>query len=392
MEYCFVAGNYPTKDRQVHVFLENVVVRLLDRGEICNVIAPQSYVAYFLKKKIRREIVSERQTASGKKYVVYSPLYFVLPKIKIGKFCSLDIQRWIFYRTLKKTYKKFGLNADLIYSHFMRIGISGVRLAKDLGIPSFIANGEADTLDELRLNSNKIIQDTLKNVTGIISVSTKNKNEIALLCDNSETIMNKVKIIVNAADNKRFYKKDKNEIRNEKKWPLDKFIVAFTGSFIERKGITKLSNVIDRFDDVYAIFMGVGTEIPQCKNILHCGRINNSEMNDYLNAADVFVLPTLAEGCSNAIVEAVLCGLPVISSDLEFNYDVLDETCAILINPKDENELEEAIKRLKNDIELRKKLEYGALERAKQLSLSARVDKIQSFISDMMSTTDMKGD
>ena len=70
MEYCIVAGNYPTSERQVHVFLENVVVRLVDRGEVCNVVAPQSYFAYLFKKNNRRELVSERTTPNGNKYVV----------------------------------------------------------------------------------------------------------------------------------------------------------------------------------------------------------------------------------------------------------------------------------------------------------------------------------
>lgn len=65
MEYCFVAGNYPTKERQVHVFLESVVERLVVRGEKCNVIAPQSSFVYYFKKKIRRPIVDKRITSTG---------------------------------------------------------------------------------------------------------------------------------------------------------------------------------------------------------------------------------------------------------------------------------------------------------------------------------------
>ncbi|MDO4327245.1 MAG: glycosyltransferase family 4 protein [bacterium] len=384
MKYCFVAGNYPTKTRQVHVFLENIVTKLVDKGEVCTVIAPQSYVAYFFKRGIRRDIVSERATSNGNKYTVYSPLYFVLPKIKIGELSTLDLQRWIIYKVLKRTYKKNDVNADLIYSHFVRIGMSGVRLAKELGIPSFIANGEADTYAEIKMNSKSLLKQTLKDATGIISVSTKNKNEIAKLSGNDPKVLEKTSVIVNAADNNRFYRKDKIEIRKRMEWPLDAFVIAFTGSFIERKGVKRLSRVVDRFDDVYSIFMGVGEEKPTCKNILHCGRVNNADMNDYLNAADIFVLPTQAEGCSNAIVEAILCGLPVISSDKEFNYDVLDETCSILIDPNSDEEIYQAIKKLKEDTSYREKLRDGAIERSKRLNLNYRVEKIQCFIKSKM--------
>ena len=380
MEYCFVAGNYPTKDRQVHVFLENVVNCLVDRGEVCNVIAPQSYVAYYLKKGIKRKIVSEYYTSNGNKYMVYSPLYMVFPKVRIGEFSFQDIQRFSFYRALKKVYRKCHLNADVVYSHFVQVGIAGVKLATELGIPSIIANGEADTLNETRLYSRGLIYNTLKNVTGIISVSTKNRNEIEILSDNDSTVMSKVSVIVNAVDSERFYKKDKFQVRKKMGWPQDAFVVAFTGSFIERKGVLRLCQAIDRFDDVYSIFIGSGEERPNCRNILYCGRVDNAELSDYLNAADVFVLPTQAEGCSNAIVEAISCGLPVISSDKEFNYDILDDTCSILINPNSVDDIAHAIKKIKDDSFFRQSLNKGAQQKATSLSLSVRVDKIQEFI------------
>lgn len=382
MEYCFVAGNYPTKDRQVHVFLENVVVRLVDRGEKCNVIAPQSSYTYLFKRKNRRVLADKRTTKNGNTYMVYSPLYFVFPKIKIGKFSMHNWSRERFYQAVERTYRKYNFHADVVYSHFIQAGIAGVRLAHKYGLPSFIANGEADTIDSLKLNSPKAVNSTLKNVSGIISVSTKNKNEIKELSGNDKSVMEKVCIIVNAVDNKRFYKKNRTELRAKLQWPEDAFIVAFTGSFIERKGVLRLAHAIDRFDDVYAVFMGVGPEKPECKNILYCGRVNNAVLGDYLNAADIFVLPTQAEGCSNAIVEAVACGLPVVSSDMEFNYDVLDDTCAILIDPNDEDAIAGAIAKLKSDEHYRAQLQKGAEEKAGQLSLDVRVDKIQRFIEE----------
>lgn len=381
MEYCIVALNYPTPKRHIHVFLENVVIQFADRGINCNVIAPQSVFSYFVKKDARREFVSERTTPNGTKYKVYSPLYMVFPTKKIGRLHLADFSKKSFYRAVERTYKKYKMNADVVYSHFVQAGVAAVKLAKKIGASSFIANGEADTIDSLKYLSKKLVAETLEDVTGIISVSTKNKDEIYELCNGNEAIMQKVRIIPNAVDGERFYKKDRLQCREKLGWPKDAFIVAFTGSFIERKGVLRLANALDKFDDVYSVFIGTGEENPQCKNILHCGRISNSDMCDYLNAADIFVLPTLAEGCSNAIVEAVACGLPVVSSDMSFNYDVLDDACSILIDPMDEVAIGNAIKLLKDNVALRDKLSGGSCEKSKNLSIHARVDKILDFIN-----------
>lgn len=380
MNYCFVACNYPTKKRQVHVFLENVVVRLVNKGENCVVIAPQSIYSYLFKKNNRRKLVEERITNNGKKYMVYSPLYFVFPKLTIGRLHFRDLSCKMIYKSIKRVYKKQKLNLDIVYAHFIESGIPAVKFATEYNIPSFIANGEADTIDSLKYNSTKVVNDTLKNVNGIISVSTKNRNEIKQLCNNDKNIMKKVKIIVNAVDENRFHKMSQRDIRKKHGWPENAFIVAFTGSFIERKGILKLSNVLDKIGNIYSLFMGVGEQQPTCKNILFSGKVDNVNLAEYLNAADVFVLPTLAEGCSNAIVEAICCGLPIISSNLEFNYDILDQSCAILINPNNEDEIENAIRKIINDKSLREKLQAGSLKRSKQLSLNSRVEKIQDFI------------
>ena len=96
--------------------------------------------------------------------------------------------------------------------------------------------------------------------------------------------------------------------------------------------------------------------------------LNQCKLVYYLNAADFFILPTLAEGCCNAIIEAIACGLPVISSDLPFNRDILDESNSILVDPTDITSIQEAIVRLYENIDLRKQLSYGSIQKAKSLA------------------------
>lgn len=381
MEYCIVASNYRTETQHVHVFLDNVVVRFVDRGITCNVIAPQSLVRYLFKGKARRKKVAHRMTPDGNPYTVYSPLYLVFPFWKLGELHLSDLTKRSFTNAVKRVYGKRKMNADLVYSHFIHSGIAGVQLGIEQGIPTFIANGEADTITSVRHLSPALVRQTLENVTGIISVSTKNKDEIVQLYGD-ETILNKTRIIVNAADPERFHRKDRLQCRKELGLPEDAFIVSYTGSFIPRKGTKKLSRVLDRLENVYSVFIGTGEDAPDCKNILHVGRVPNEQISTYLCASDVFVLPTQAEGCCNAIVEAVSCGVPVISSDRAFNHDVLDETCSILIDPDSEEELEAAIRTIKENEELRHSLAQGCLERGRELTLEKRVDKLLLFMKE----------
>lgn len=380
MEFCIVASNYRTEKRQVHVFLDNVVTRFVDRGIKCNVIAPQSIVRYLFKKNDRRQFVSKRKTVNGREYIVYSPLYFVYPTKILGSLHLSDWTKSSYTNAIMRTYNKYNFNADVVYSHFVQAGIAAVRLAKKIGKPSFIANGEADTIDSLKFISKRIVVETLNNVSGIISVSTKNKDEIKELCNDDKSIMSKVSVIPNAVDIERFHLLDKKTCRKQLGWPEDAFIVSFTGSFIARKGARRLSNALDRIEGAFGVFIGRGDVGPTCTNILLQGRVENSTIPVILNASDVFCLPTLAEGCSNAIVEAVACGVPVVSSNLPFNFDILDASCSILVDPMDEEEIYQAIKQIKENPNYMDQLHNGCMKKSKLLSIDYRVDRILELI------------
>ena len=64
------------------------------------------------------------------------------------------------------------------------------------------------------------------------------------------------------------------------------------------------------------------------------GAVNNPL--DYLRAADIFVLPSLAEGMSNSLLEAMSVGLPVIASRIGGNSDLVTAgTTGLLVGAHD---------------------------------------------------------
>jgi glycosyltransferase involved in cell wall biosynthesis len=78
------------------------------------------------------------------------------------------------------------------------------------------------------------------------------------------------------------------------------------------------------------------------------GGIKN--LRPHLTAADVFVLPSRSEGFSNAIVEAMAAGLPVVATTVGGNPEaVSDGVSGILVPPEDVDALSTAILRLLSD-------------------------------------------
>lgn len=381
MEFVIIASKYLTGADLDYVFVDNVVRGFADQGVSCSVISPQSLYSFLVRPWKRRKFFESRTTDAGNTYKIYSPLFMVYPRKRILGLHLADHSKHSYYRAIKRTYRRKGIQADRVYSHFFEAGFAAVRLGKKLGIPSYIASGEADTEYAVRGISRKMIRKTLQDVTGIVAVSSKNREEIRELSSGDEIIVNKVSVIPNAIDNNRFFQKDRAECREKLGLPKDAFIVSFVGAYIERKGVLRLAEALNRIGTAHSLFIGKGPQEPQAVNMLHSGNVKNEDLCDYLNASDVFVLPTLAEGCSNAIVEALACGLPVISANLPFNDDILNEENSIRLDPMDIDAIQAAIVRLQEDPVLRSRLSKGSLAMAQELTIDNRVIRILNFMN-----------
>ena len=246
---------------------------------------------------------------------------------------------------------------------------------KHLGKPLFVATGES--VVKFRTSDKSFSQ----HVSGVICVSTKNQEESIAA---GLTTKEKCIVLPNAIDSAVFHKMDKEQCRQELGIDKNKFVVAFVGQFIQRKGYARVAAAIDQLNDdnIAAVFLGSAKEgrMPQCRGIIKCGLVRQNEIAKYLNAADVFVLPTRAEGCCNAIVEAMACGLPIVSSDRPFNHDILDATNARLINPDSVDEIAAAIQEIKTNPKLQASLGECSLTKAQGMNLVSRAEKIINFI------------
>ena len=93
----------------------------------------------------------------------------------------------------------------------------------------------------------------------------------------------------------------------------------------------------------------------------------------FMRSVDVFILPTLAEGTPNSVIEAMAHGLPVIASAVGGIPDLLSDDSGILVPPGDDEALAQAMLRLASDSELRARMGQAARQRYLRLFTPAAV-------------------
>jgi len=105
--------------------------------------------------------------------------------------------------------------------------------------------------------------------------------------------------------------------------------------------------------------LGIGEKTRFCSYV--------DDVFPYLARTDIFVLPSYSEGLSNALLEAMSCGLPCIATDIAGNADVITHgEDGLLVRCGEENDLAIAIIRLVEETELRAGLGSRALETVKR--------------------------
>src|SRR5690606_35867493 len=104
-----------------------------------------------------------------------------------------------------------------------------------------------------------------------------------------------------------------------------------------------------------------------------------TNVEDYLRAADVFVQPTyFDEGLSNALVEAMMCGLALVASDIPQTAAALpaEGDAAILIPPRDVPALAEAMRRMLDRADFRSRSGAALAEHARR---EYSLDRVVAF-------------
>lgn len=286
---------------------------------------------------------------------VYHPRFFSMP----GLFKSLDgfFMALGSLATLRKLRHRFGFN--IIDAHFAYPdGYAATLLGKWLRRPVTITlRGTEVPLAKLPGRRRRMIQ-AMKNADRIFSVSESlRQHAIALGID-----PDKIRVVGNGVDTEKFQPIPKKEARAQLGIEQDAPVLISVGALVERKGfhrvIERLPALRERYPGLRYLVVGGSSpegdwteqlnrlvaELGLEETVCFLGALPPEDLKTPLSAADVFVLSTRNEGWANVFLEAMACGLPVVTTDVGGNAEVVaNETLGSIVPFGDGDTLEQAL-------------------------------------------------
>ncbi len=373
MKVLGISSCFPREKRpDFGVFAYELYFEMARQGMEMSVIAPYS----FLRKLKEYFLFSSGNCVNYQKeypFKVIRPSLFNVPLSVFGNKSIMKYNLSASCKTIKLASKKT-FPPDWISAYFFDSAIAA--LSAYSNVPVYVEIGESDFLFYEQFLTKEEIKINLKRCAGIIAVS---KGNFKLLKDRYG-ISENLYLLENGVNTERFVPIDKNFARKQLGLPADDFIIIFVGGFIERKGPLRVLRAVEKVPGVKAIFIGRGHQMPSGDRVLLARPMSNENLPLVLSACDAFVLPSLAEGLSIAILEAAACGLPLIISDKDFNRAFIDDEGALFVDPSCVEDIARAISILNGDKDLRNSLSQKSRKIAESHSLKERVKKLLELV------------
>src|SRR5680860_738135 len=148
---------------------------------------------------------------------------------------------------------------------------------------------------------------------------------------------------------------------------------VYVGRVCEAKGMRLLADIAERLPngvtiDIYGPWYDdlEKTVFDNCPNIRYRGMLKPEEIITTMRKYDASLLPThyRGEGYPGAVLESYIAGLPVIATRWQALPEIIDDSVGILVEPKNADDLLQAMMRLSKDIALFQKMRSNTRQKA----------------------------
>lgn len=275
-----------------------------------------------------------------------------------------------FYRILKVETPDTLIihNSELIYP-----AVVYKKIKKDIKI-LFVEHQHNQTKTKLQWIVSKY---ALKNADTVICLNELYKKEM-LKELNLTKLSNKVKIIPNGINVKKFSGAEKDKLK------YLGMASRLTDNRDHKLLLAAFKQLSDEFPFLVLKIAGTGDQENVIKNLINkydledkvemLGLLNETEMVKFYRSLSFYVHSTLAETLSTSLLQAMACELPVITSDIKNNKQLIkDNENGYLYKNKDTDDLYQKMKYAVNNF-----------EEAKGIGRAARIDVVENYSNETM--------
>lgn len=261
------------------------------------------------------------------------------------------------FAMVDKIIKNEQIEFSFIHAHFIYpSGYVGAKLKEKYSRP-LIITGHGHDIYDMPFKSPEWMA-RIKKILGfsdhIITPSKSNYDKLMQIGIPSE----KVSVIPNGYDSTIFKRPSVNDARRKLNIPADKRVILSVGNLEIEKGhmylVEAMEIVSKRRTDIVCFIVGSGGKKKELIRLINRLEVNNflklvgskphDEIPMWMNACDVFVLPSLSESFGIVQIEAMACGKPVVATKNGGSEEiVIEDKLGILVEPKDPEGLLQAI-------------------------------------------------
>lgn len=183
------------------------------------------------------------------------------------------------------------------------------------------------------------------------------------------------------------------------------FTILSTGSIIWRKGyeyaLVAIRMLVDQGVDVRYKIVGDGVELQRVLytiddlslrgHVQVLGKQTPEQVREHLQQADAFLLASLSEGIANAVLEAMACGLPIVTTDCGgMREAVRDGIEGFVVPVRAPDAMAHALEKLAGDVALRRAMGVASRQRIlEQFTLAQQIEQFKAMYFSLARTSEV---
>lgn len=309
-----------------------------------------SELARLAEVRVLSPVASYPRWARPKSYLFRAPdparpvtdcdvVYVTYPALPM---LTRPINGWLCARALRAEARAF--KPDVVLSYWLYPDAHGaLRVARELGV-ALVAGARGSDIRVRDAISRRLTAPVVQQADRLLVVSA-DLGRLAVRDYGADA--SRVRVVANGCDAATFHRRDRATARRDRATRDDAELVLYVGRLVAEKGLRELVEAMRRVGETRPraelVLVGDGPMREELAGLARdpanrmrlVGAQPATEVAGWMAACNLLALPSYSEGHPNVLVEALACGRPVVSTPVGGVPEVVDESCAMLVPPRD---------------------------------------------------------